>query len=58
MKKLDSAGLAYLWGKIRDALGGKLTAPTPTSSDNGKFLRVVNGEAVWQTVPSAEGGSY
>lgn len=28
--------------------------PTPTSTDNGKFLRVVNGVAAWSTVPNAE----
>jgi hypothetical protein len=37
---------------------GKLSAPTPTAADNGKFLRVVNGAAAWATVPSAEGGSF
>lgn len=37
---------------------GKLTAPTPTASDNGKFLRVQNGAAVWETVSSAEEASF
>lgn len=34
-------------------------APLPTASDNGKFLRVnAQGNAEWQTVPSAESQSY
>lgn len=32
--------------------------PACTASDNGKFLRVVNGAAAWQTVATMEGGSY
>lgn len=28
--------------------------PSCTLADNGKFLRVVNGEIVWSTVPNAE----
>lgn len=37
---------------------GKLTAPSPTAADNGKFLRVVDGAAAWQTVPNAEEASF
>lgn len=32
--------------------------PEYTSSDNGKFLRVVDGVASWATVESAEGVSF
>lgn len=32
--------------------------PSYTSSDNGKFLRVVNGVAAWDVVPSAESTSF
>ena len=32
--------------------------PTVTASDNGKFLRVVNGTWAAETVPSYQGGSY
>lgn len=32
--------------------------PAVTTSDNGKFLRVVNGSAAWQTVPSAENSTF
>ena len=28
--------------------------PAPTSDDNGKFLRVTDGVAVWDTIPNAE----
>ena len=44
----------YLEGK----LGERLVAPTPTKGDEGKFLRVVGGVAVWETIPTWEGGSY
>lgn len=29
-----------------------------TTADNGKFLRVVNGVAVWATITNAEEGSF
>jgi hypothetical protein len=32
--------------------------PPPTTNDNGKFLRVVNGIAIWQFIPSAEEASF
>lgn len=32
--------------------------PFYNSDDNGKFLRVVNGNPVWQTVPNAEGANF
>lgn len=32
--------------------------PASTTSDNGKFLRVVNGAPAWTTVPSAEEASF
>lgn len=39
--------------------GTDYMAPIPTTtSDNGKFLRVVNGVAAWVTVPVMERGSY
>ena len=41
---------------IDEALAAAL--PTVTSSDNGKFLRVVEGEWAAATVASASGGSY
>ena len=28
------------------------------AADNDKFMRCVNGQAVWETVPTYEGGSY
>lgn len=41
---------------IDDALQALL--PAVTASDNGKFLRVVNGEWAAATIASASGGSY
>ena len=41
---------------IDEALAAAL--PAVTSSDNGKFLRVVEGEWAAATVASASGGSY
>lgn len=35
-------------------IGKVLSVPSSTAADNGKFLRVVNGAAAWQTVQSAE----
>ena len=32
--------------------------PSSSTSDNGKFLRVVNGVATWTTVPNAEGVNF
>lgn len=32
--------------------------PEYSSADDGKFLRVVNGNPAWQTVPNANGGSF
>ena len=32
--------------------------PAVTASDNGKFLRVVNGAWIAETIPSANGGSF
>lgn len=32
--------------------------PAVSASDNGKFLRVVNGVATWTTIPNAEEASF
>ena len=32
--------------------------PAASASDNGKFLRVVNGVATWTTIPNAEEASF
>jgi hypothetical protein len=42
-------------GVVPVANGG---VPTSSASDNGKFLRVVNGVATWSTVPNAEEASF
>lgn len=41
--------------------GSRLNAilpPVPTSEDNGKFLRVVNGVVAWVALPNAEEASF
>lgn len=43
--------------QINDATLNKLI-PSCTTSDNGKFLRVVNGVATWAAVPNAEGVNF
>ena len=39
-------------------IGDVRQVPEYSSADNGKFLCVVNGNPVWQTVPNANGGSF
>ena len=39
-----------------DGLGGDI--PLPTEEDNGKFLRVVNGQPKWVSIPIAESSSF
>ena len=41
-----------------DNLLNASTIPTSTTADNGKFLRVVDGVAAWQTVSNAEEASF
>lgn len=45
----------YLYGTVPVANGG---VPSSTTDDNGKFLRVADGIASWQTVPNAEEASF
>jgi hypothetical protein len=44
--------------QVRENIGIAQIIPETTADDNGKFMRVVNGVAAWQTVPSAEGVSF
>lgn len=32
--------------------------PAPTASDNGKFLKVVNGSPAWTNIPNAEEAAF
>ena len=43
---------------VQAAISGVRQLPTVSATDNGKFLRVVNGAWVAQTIPSAEGASF
>lgn len=50
---VDLTGYAteeYVDSKIEEAS----VVPAPTTSDEGKFLRVINGVIVWQALPQAE----
>ena len=44
--------------EARANLGIDVILPSCSSSDNGKFLRVVNGAPSWTTVSNAEGASF
>ena len=50
--------LGQLKGDIESEYDGNPKLPEVTSADNGKFLRVVNGSWVADTVPSAESQSF
>ena len=58
------AGTDYLTEAPVTSVNGKTGAvkvrevPSVTASDNGKFLRVVNGAWSAETIPSANGGSF
>lgn len=41
-------------GAINEVRREAARIPTYTSSNNGQFLRVINGEAKWSTIPNAE----
>ena len=47
--------MASAYGTLPVVNGG---VPGCTTSDNGKFLRVINGVATWSTVASAENASF
>ena len=44
----------YVGSMINNAIAGVNAVPSTTTDDNGKFLRVVNGVATWQTIQNAE----
>ena len=43
---------------VKEAIDAIRAVPACTTSNNGQFLRVVNGAAAWSTVPNAEGASF
>jgi len=57
MAFLDETGLAHLWNHIIARMSA-IGTPAVTTSDNGKFLRVVNGTWTASTVPNAEEASF
>lgn len=44
--------------QITEAINDINGVPAPTTGDDGKFLRVVNGAATWASVPKAEEASF
>lgn len=44
-------------GRLSKVLDGAIV-PAPTSNDNGKFLKVVNGSPVWVDISNAEEMSF
>jgi hypothetical protein len=59
MATLDMAGiLTRICTKLKDKFAPIEAIPAVTSSDNGKVLRVVNGEWAADSLPSASGVSF
>ena len=52
----NNAPVTSVNGKTGDVTIGEV--PSVTASDNGKFLRVVNGVWAAVTIPDANGGSF
>ena len=50
--------LGFITDDIYGIIDNMNSVPNCTATDNGKFLRVVNGEAVWSSVPNAEEGEF
>lgn len=46
------------WNNAANEIANAVTVPASTTSDNGKFLRVVSGVATWTTVDAAEGVTF
>lgn len=44
-------------GRLSKVIDGAMV-PTPTSNDNGKFLKVVNGSPAWVNISNAEEMSF
>ena len=47
-----------LWVDLDEISSSPSIIPRPTSDDNGKVLRVVDGNATWVSLPSASGVSF
>lgn len=43
---------------LLDGSSAGTLVPTPTSNDNGKFLRVVNDSPTWVDIPNAEEAAF
>lgn len=63
IESLNSSNRTYVNEQLalkadKSTVDAMLTVPSSTASDNGKFLRVVNGSAAWITVPNAEESGF
>ena len=58
MQMLLSLSLALFAGLMLSRVAKMVKLPAVTASDNGKFLRVVNGAWAAETIPTYQGGSY
>ena len=43
---------------VLDDTAGDSIVPAPTTNDNGKFLKVVNGSPSWVAIPNAEEAAF
>ena len=43
--------------RLNSVIDGAMV-PTATDSDNGKFLKVVNGSPAWTAIPNAEEAAF
>lgn len=60
LNKADSALQSAPVTSVNGQIGAVAISAVPESSinDNGKFLRVINGEAAWSIVPNAEEANF
>lgn len=56
VEAVDDQGKPTKWK--HENIAGAVGFPAPTSADNGKVLRVVDGRATWVSLPSASGVSF
>lgn len=58
VKILGREGTEQLVAKVKTLINEVNEVPASTTSDEGKFLRVLNGAPTWSTVPNAEEGEF
>lgn len=58
VKILGREGTEQLVANVKTLINEVNEVPIATTSDNGKFLRVMNGAPTWSTVPNAEEATF